>query len=157
MAPPDPTTLNPSAMGYRDLQKACKDIGLPANGKTVVLRERVQEYVNDPLGLLERLRLSKEEEVNRKKEAKAKWVDWINHAAREILLEDLEPGGWLYNLDEEAQVVFDTYKARQEEFDDVPFDQFEVRYKEATKKAAKRQARSAEEEAWLVRDRLLHP
>lgn len=72
-------------------------------------------------------------------------------------MEDLEPGGWLYDLDEEARVVFDSYKAKLEEFQDVPFDQFEVRYKEATKKAAKRRARSAEEEVWLVRDRLLHP
>ncbi len=108
----------------------------------------------EPEVVLERLRLAKEEKKNRQKRAKDSWVD---HAAREILMEDLEPGGWLYDLDEEARVVFDTYKARLEEFQDIPFGQFKVRYKEATKKAVKRQARSAEEEAWLDRDRLLHP
>lgn len=155
--PPDPATLNLETMGYRELQKACKAIGLIAKGKTEALRRAVQEYVEDPERVLERLRLAKEEKKNRQRQAKALWVDWINHAAREILMEDLEPGGWLYDLDEEARVVFDTYKARAEEFQDVPFDQFEVRYKEATKKAATRRARSAEEEVWLIRDRLLHP
>jgi hypothetical protein len=155
--PPDPATLNPDTMGYRELQKACQAIGLTAKGKTEALRQAVQEYVADPARVLERLRIAKEEEKNWQKQAKALWVDWKNHAAREILMEDLEPGGWLYDLDEEARVVFDTYKAKLEEFQDVPFGQFEVRYKEATKKAAKRRARSAEEEAWLDRDRLLHP
>jgi hypothetical protein len=157
MAPPDPATLNPNTMGYRELQKACKAIGLPAKGKAQALRKVIQDYVNDPKGVTEQLRLAKEEKKDRQKQAKSKWVDWINHAAREILMEDLEPGGWLYDLDEDAGVVFETYKAKQEEFKDVPLDQFEVRYKDATKKAAKRRARSAEEEEWLDRDRVLHP
>jgi hypothetical protein len=157
MAPPDPATLNPDTMGYRELQKACKAIGLPARGTTQTLRKAIQDYVNDAEGFAERLRLSKEEKKARERQAKAQWVDWKNHAAREILMEDLERGGWLYGLDEDARVVFDTYKTKQEEFKDIPFDQFEVRYKEATKKAAKRRARSAEEEEWLDRDRLLHP
>lgn len=157
MAPPDPATLNPGAMGYRDLQKACKAIGLPATGSAEVLRGRVQEYVNDPRALLERLRLSKEEEEKRRRQAKALWVDWKNHVAREILMKDLERGGWLYGLEMDARDVFDFYKIIHEEFNDVQFDQFEVRYNEATKMAAKRRARSAQEEAWLERDRLLHP
>jgi hypothetical protein len=155
--PPDPATLNPDKMGYRELQKACKAIGLKAQGKTEALRRAVQEYVVDPERVREKLRIAKEEKKNQQKQAKALWVDWKNHAAREILMEDLEPGGWLYDLDEEARVVFDTYKAKLEGFQDVPFGQFEARYKEATKKADKRRARSAEEEAWLDRDRLLHP
>lgn len=155
--PPDPATLNPSTMSYRDLQAVCKAIGLPANGPREVLKARVQEYVNDPKGLLERLRLSEEEKKNRKRQAKAHWVDWKNHPAREILMEDLERGGWLFGMEEDARVVFDTYKDKQEEFEDIHFDQFEVRYKEATKMAAKRRSRSAEEEEWLERDRLLHP
>jgi len=157
MAPPDPATLDPSTMGYRELQRACKDIGFPATGTTQVLRKRIQDYVNNPAGVLERLRLAEEEKKKRERDAKAKWVDWINHAAREILMEDLERGGWLYDLDEEARVVFDIYKQKQEEFADIPFDQFALRYNEATKKAAKRRARSAQEEEWLERDRLLHP
>ena len=75
-----------------------------------------------------------------------------SHAAREILMEDLEHEGWLYGLQEDARVVFDLYKQKQVEFEGIPFDQFEKRYKEAIKKAAKRRARSAEEEEWLVRD-----
>jgi hypothetical protein len=155
--PPDPATLNPTTMAYRQLQKACKDIGLPGTGTTEVLRQRVQDYVNDPKGVLERLRLSKEEEEKRKREAKALWVDWLNHPAREILLEDLERGGWLYGLEWDARILFDAYQAKQEEFKDVPFDQFAERYKDAKKKATKRRARSAQEEEWLARDRLLHP
>jgi hypothetical protein len=96
--------------------------------------------VENPERVLEQLCLAKKEKKNARRQAKALWVvDWmINHTAREILMEDLEPGGWLYNLDEEARVVFDTYKARLEELQDVPFNQFVVTYKEATKKAAKR-------------------
>ena len=157
MVPPDPAMLHPNTMGYRELQKACKAIGLPARGKTESLRKAIQDYVNDPQGHTERLRLSKEEKQQRERQTKAKWVDWKNHAAREILMEDLECGGWLYGLDESARVVFDIYQDRQEEFENVPFDQFEIRYKDATKKAAKRRARSAAEEEWLNRDRILHP
>jgi hypothetical protein len=155
--PPDPATLNPSKMRYRDLQKACKAIGLPASGSLEVLRARVQEYVNDPQGVLERLRLTREEEKNRKREAKQKWVDWKKHPAKEILMEDLERGGWMYGLEWDAGVVFEVYQATHEEFKDVPFEQFEVRYNEATKTAAKRRARSAQELEWLEHDRLLHP
>jgi hypothetical protein len=157
MAPPNPSTLNPDTMGYRDLQKACNAIGLSAKGKKQSLKEAVQAYVNNPQGVLEQLRMVAEQKKERARHAKAQWVDWKNHAAREILMEDLERGGWLYGLDQEARAVFDIYKTNQEEFKNVPFDQFEVRYKEATKKAVKRRARSAVEEEWLQRDRLLHP
>ena len=136
---------------YRELQKACKDAGLPATGKTEVLRKNLEDYAIDPEGTLQRLRPAK------KKTTKNAWIDWRNHAAREIFLEDLEPGGWLYGLDEDAKVVYDTYKSRQKEFSDVPFDQFEVRYQDALKQAAKRRARAAEEEQFLKHDRLLHP
>ena len=60
MAPPDPATLNPSTMGYRELQQACKAIGLPAKGKTQTLRQAIQNYVNDPHGVIEQLCLFKE-------------------------------------------------------------------------------------------------
>lgn len=156
--PPDPATLNPGSMAYRDLQKACKAIGLPANGPAEKLRERVQEYVNDSSGVLERLRLAREAEENRKRQAKSGWVDWKKHPARETLMEDLEPGGWLYETEFEASFVFDIYKYTVAEFfEEIPFEQFEVRYNDATKMAAKRRARSAQEAEWLEKDRRLHP
>jgi hypothetical protein len=114
--------------------------------------------VNDPEGVLERLCVAKEAKKKEERDAKAEWVDWKNHVAREILMEDLESGGWLYDLEEDdARVVFDIYQRRQEEFNDVPFNQFALRYKDATKQAAKRRARSAQELEWLERDRRLYP
>ena len=73
------------------------------------------------------------------------------------MLADLEHGGWLYDVQEDAAVVYAIYKHRDPCFRDVPFDQFSVRYSEATKAAAKRRERSAQEAAWLEHDRRLHP
>jgi hypothetical protein len=62
--------------------------------------------VNDPKGLIEQ-----EEKKNRESRQKHNGLTpgiLINHAAREILMEDLlECGGWLYDLDKDAKVVFD--------------------------------------------------
>ena len=120
-----------AAMNYRELQKACKDLGLPARGKTEVLRKQLEDYYNDPKGTLKQMAKDKVKKDRG-------WIDWQNSAAREIMMEDLEPGGWLYGEDDlDAKLVYDVYKSRQEEFSDVPFDQFEARYNDATKKAAK--------------------
>jgi len=152
----DPTSMHyqdPSSVNYRELQKACKFLGLPAGGKANALRNMLEEYFKDPHATLQKFA--------HKKTTKEGWVDWKNHAAREILLEDLEPGGWLHTLEnddkDEAKDVYEIYKNRQEEFADVPFDQFKAAYKEATKRATKRRARSAQEAEWLEHDRLLHP
>ena len=140
-----------AAMNYRELQKACKDLGLPARGKTEVLRKQLEDYYNDPEGTLKKMAKDKVKKDRG-------WIDWQNSAAREIMMEDLEPGGWLYGEDDlDAKLVYDVYKSRQEEFSDVPFDQFEARYNDATKKAAKRRARSALEEEYLHHDRQLYP
>ena len=48
-------------------------------------------------------------------------------------------------------------KEWQVEFDDAPFEQFEVRCNKVMKKASKRRARSAQEKQFLEHDRLLHP
>ena len=88
---------------------------------------------------------------------RAGWIDWRNSAAREILIEDLQPGGWLYEEDLKVSVIYSIYFHNLEEFEDVPFDQFEVRYKEAKKNATKRYARSAEEARYLEHDRQLYP
>lgn len=134
-----------------------------AQGKTDDLRKRLEEYLDDPEGTRQRIAAAKEEEAAKKaKERKEKtkgWIDWRNHAAREILIEDLEQGGWLHAEDDvDARDVFEVYQSWHEEiFQEVPFSQFEVRYNEAIKKAEKRRARSAQELEWLKRDRLLHP
>jgi hypothetical protein len=74
-----------------------------------------KDYVSDPKGVLERLCLSEEEEEeNRKRQAKALWVVWFNHPAREILMEDLERGGWFHGLEWDARIVFDAYQAKLE-------------------------------------------
>lgn len=145
--------IDPSSMSYRELQKACKALGLPAQGKKEVLLQWLIDYKNDPEGTKERVR----REAKKSKKKRGAWVDWKNHAAREILLEDVEPNGWLHGEDKDARLVYDIYKERQEEFKEVPFDQFEVRYNEAIKKAAKRRARSAQEAAWMRHDRRLYP
>ena len=144
--------VDPSSLNYRQLQKACKAAGMSAQGTVEVLRERLQAYLQNPDEALR--------SHGKKKRAKAtkEWVDWINHAAREILMEDIEPGGWLYGKDvEDARAIFEIYKAKQPEFLEVPFEQFAVRFDHATKQAAKRRARSAEEEEWMKHDREIYP
>jgi hypothetical protein len=152
----DATMLDPriAAMTFRDLQAKCKEYGIPAKGTAEVLRRNLNDYKNNPRETLKRL-------AREKMKAKG-FIDWKKSAAREILLADLEPPkGWLYGLDNlAAQDVYDYYIARYEEegfFQEVPFSQFEKRYDEAIKTAAKRRARSAEEEEMLKHDRLLHP
>ena len=143
-------------MSCRELQKACKQLGMPSGEKAEVLRKNLADYAVDPEGTLKnihQLKMSKPERTR-----KDGWVNWKSHAAREILMEDLEPGGWLHGKDDEdAKCVCGVYQSRQDEFKHILFEQFEVRYNEAIKKAAKRRARSAEEEEFLKHDRLLHP
>jgi hypothetical protein len=112
---------------------------LPAKGKTEVLKAQLEEYLKDP----EAARAKQEEAKQAAKEAKAEerkkkrkgWIDWKNSAAREIMWEDLEVGGWLHGRDDQdAKVVFEIYQERDEEFKDIVFSQFEAKYNEAIKK-----------------------
>ena len=100
--------IDPSSMSYRELQKACKALGLPAQGKKEVLLQWLIDYKNDPEGTKERVR----REAKKSKKKRGAWVDWKNHAAREILLEDVEPNGWLHGEDKDARLVYDIYKER---------------------------------------------
>ena len=51
------------------------------------------------------------------------WIDWRRSAAKEIVLEDMDCGGWLYGEEDmDLSVVFAIYKHNHEEFQDVPFD-----------------------------------
>jgi hypothetical protein len=84
-------------------------------------------------------------------------IKWRSSAAREIILEDLEPGGILYQQDSvPAAEVFEFYECFPE-FEDVKFEQFEARLKDHRAQAARRILRSQREEACLRHDRLLHP
>jgi SAP domain len=148
------TDIDPriSALSYRELQAKCKEHALPATGKKTVLQKNLQDYLDNPRETLKRLA----KDALKKKNG---FVDWKNHAAKEIFIEDLEPGGWLHGVDDfEAEEVYNYYKATyQDIFDQVPFKQFETKYYEGIKKAAKRRDRSAQEEKWLEEDRKLYP
>ena len=148
---------DPRNWTYRQVQKALKDIGLKATGKDHELRKRLDDYLNNPDEVLRHA--EEEREAAEKAKAKKKgWIDWRNSAAREILMEDLEQGGWLYGKDDmDAKEVFDIYQAKQEEFQEVPFSQFQYRYDAAIDKAKKRRERSAQEEEWMRHDRLIYP
>ena len=53
--------------------------------------------------------------VKMAQEEPTKFINWRIGAAREILMEDLEPGGWLYGReDEDPAVVFAVYRPQQE-------------------------------------------
>ena len=60
------------------------------------------------------------------------WVDWPKATARLIILQDLEPGGFLHNKDHiDARVIFDFYQAVcGEDFGHIIWDQFKVRLKD---------------------------
>ena len=156
---PDLPTLDPSSMTYKELQKACKERGIRAQGKTEVLRERLAHYLKDPAAAEAAMKAEAEEKNEQKKEAKKKWVEWKDHPAREILRDDLERNGWLYGQDDlDGKFVYQAYMQQQPEFfKSVPLDQFIDQYQKATKRAAKRREKSAKEEEWLKHDRLIHP
>ena len=126
---------------------------MPARGTGDVLRKNLNDYLNNPKETLKRVARESGKQKNGE-------IDWKQSAAREILLNDLEPPkGWLYGLDNlPAEDAYTYYKARYEDiFELVPFKQFQRNYNKAIQKAAKRRARSAQEEGWLKEDRKLHP
>ena len=91
------------------------------------------------------------------------WVKWRNHPAREIILQDLNYGGWLY--DELKQVedlnlalVFAIYNHKDPEiFHALDFSQFKARMEDYTKKNKERRDHSKLEHAWMLHDRQLYP
>jgi hypothetical protein len=87
------------------------------------------------------------------------WIDWVNSAAREIILEDLEPGGFLHDKNDlEASKVWEFYK-KLPEFKGPPvvFSQFELRLKDHRKQATIRHMASKREEIMMQNDRKLYP
>lgn len=85
------------------------------------------------------------------------WINWKTSAAREIILEDLEPGGILYQEDHvPAEIAWEIYKLYPE-FTNVVYSQFEKRLATHREKATERFIVSRQEERMLEHDRRLHP
>eukprot|EP00957_Ditylum_brightwellii_P100365 7650328-Ditylum_brightwellii.AAC.1 len=66
------------------------------------------------------------------------WIDWMNSAAREIILEDLLPGSFLFGKDDMAASVAWKYYQTLPEFKGPPvvYDQFEQQLKDNQKQAS---------------------
>ena len=74
------------------------------------------------------------------------WINWKVSAAREIVLEDLDPGGWLHDEDETpAKDIFEIYLKNHEEFAEVPFEQFQARLIDYRKDKKARRVRTQQE------------
>jgi hypothetical protein len=86
------------------------------------------------------------------------WINWRNSAPREIILEDLDPGGFLFGKDDmPATVAWEHYKGLEElNNPPVAFDQFEVCLKDYRKKALRRAIVSTEEEKMFKHDRKIY-
>jgi hypothetical protein len=91
------------------------------------------------------------------------WVKWRQHPAREVILQDLNFGGWLYDelkQDEELNLttIFALYNYKDPEiFNEIDFSQFKERMEDYIKKNNERSDRSKREYAWMLHDRQLHP
>jgi hypothetical protein len=91
------------------------------------------------------------------------WVNWRKHPAREIILQDLNHGGWLYDeLEEKGEldlaVAFALYNYMNPEvFNEIDFSQFEQRVTDYLEKNKERRDRSKIEYAWFEEYRELHP
>ena len=96
-----------------------------------------------------------------KAEAKPKKgkVEWRTSAAREIVLEDVDPGGWLHDGDDMSPlIVCNLYRYHHPaEFEFVEFDQFQARLSDHRDDKGKRRKLSRQEEEWMNRDRKTYP
>ena len=91
--------------------------------------------------------------------SKPGWIDWVNSPAREIILEDLLPGGYLFGKNDMPASVAWKHHRVMEEFKCTPvvFDQFEVCLKGHQKQASKRLEISKKKEKMMQDDRKLYP
>ena len=94
------------------------------------------------------------------------WVNWRKHPAREIILNDLNHGGWVFEEIEKLKVgeelnlalIFALYNHRKPEiFNEIDFEQFRVRMKDYLKKNRERRQRSKQEFDWMQEQKLLFP
>ena len=103
--------------------------------------------------------MSKQVSVSKKEKEKEKekFVDWRKCEGRAILIEDLEPGGLLYNMNMvPADHLFKIYK-RLPEFKGVPFQQFKARLQDHRRQADYANERARSDERALIYDRRLYP
>jgi hypothetical protein len=85
------------------------------------------------------------------------WVNWRNHVAREILVEDLEPGGNLHGHDNlSAEEVWDYYQTLPE-FKNIVFEQFSARLGDHRAQSYDAGAMAGRDEEALKKDRKIHP
>ena len=91
------------------------------------------------------------------------WVKWRKHPAREIILEDLNYGGWLHDeLKEDGDLnlamVFAIYNHKHPEvFNEIDFSQFKARMEDYMTTNKERRERSNMQHQWMMNDRKLHP
>jgi hypothetical protein len=90
-------------------------------------------------------------------------VKWRKHPAREVILQDLNCGGWLYyelKQDEELNLAtsFAIYNHKHPDiFNEIGFSQFKERIEDYTTKSKERRDQSKMEYAWMLHGRQLHP
>ena len=84
-------------------------------------------------------------------------VKWSQCPGQEMLLEDLQPGGILFEKDHvPAEIVFQAYKTLPE-FEGVGFKQFKARLKDHQKQGNVKSRVAKEEMVAFIRDTTLHP
>jgi hypothetical protein len=85
------------------------------------------------------------------------WVNWVKCAGHEILLEDLQPGGILFEKDNvSAEEVFQFYTTLPE-FLGVVIGQFKARLKDHRKQANEKTRASHKDTLAFAHDRALYP
>ena len=85
------------------------------------------------------------------------WVKWATSAAKEVLMEDLQPGGMLHQMDDVTAAEAWEFYSSLPEFEGVQKDQFMIRLKDHRAQNNKMRARAMEEEERWRHDRRLHP
>ena len=85
------------------------------------------------------------------------WIHWPHSRPRAMILEDLEPGGWLDGQDDLLPLeIFQFYKLFPE-FEKVVFDQFEKRLKDHRQQASRDKSTAARDAMAVGNDRDLNP
>jgi hypothetical protein len=88
---------------------------------------------------------------------KTGWVAWAKCPARDVIIEDLRPGGHLYNRDYiTAQEIFPWYK-QFPAFDTVVFDQFKDRLSDHRKAASIDSFLAEQQQVYFKNDQALYP
>ena len=84
-------------------------------------------------------------------------IKWITSVARKTLLNDLSPGGILFQRDNISPQTLWEYYQNKEEFGKVQYNQFEARLKDHRRQVNEQFMRSKKEEEALDHDRKIYP